>query len=83
MEVFLWRLFIGALAGILASLITGEGDASLPGAVVLGVLGAFVGGWLFARLGIPIGAGIWWDLLISFVGALALLILLRMVRRTA
>ncbi len=43
------------------------------GNIVVGILGSFIGGWLFARLGLFAGSG--------FLGAIILLIVLRLVRR--
>ena len=49
-------LIIGGVAGWLAGLILkGGGGFGLIGNVVVGVLGAFFGGWLFSVLGISVG----------------------------
>ena len=55
MEVFLIWLAIGALAGWLAGLIVDGGGFGLLGNIVVGIIGSFVAGWLFPRLGLHIG----------------------------
>jgi uncharacterized membrane protein YeaQ/YmgE (transglycosylase-associated protein family) len=52
MNIFLWIIF-GGLAGWIASLLVGD-DAQLGvlGNVIVGVIGAFIGGWLADMFGI-------------------------------
>ena len=51
MNIFLWILF-GGLAGWLASLIVGRGaEMGVLANVVVGIAGAFLGGWIADRLG--------------------------------
>ena len=45
--------------------------------IVIGVLGAILGGWLAGLLHISIGYGIFGDIVIAFVGAVILLLLWR------
>jgi uncharacterized membrane protein YeaQ/YmgE (transglycosylase-associated protein family) len=51
MNFVLWVIF-GGLAGWLASVIVGD-DAALgiPGNIIVGILGAFIGGWIADRIG--------------------------------
>lgn len=52
MGILLWIVF-GALAGWLASLIMGENDRlGWFGNIVVGIAGAFIGGWAAGLLGI-------------------------------
>ena len=79
---FLWLLF-GALVGWLASLVM-RTDAQ-QGAVlniVVGIVGAFVGGWVFTQAGwhSPI-AGLAGTIFIAFIGAIILLVIIHLVRR--
>jgi len=52
------------------------------GDIVIGIVGAFVGGWIFKTLGVesPFG-GLPGIILVAFVGAVALLFVIRLVRR--
>lgn len=73
-------LVIGLIAGWLASRIMREGPYGLVGDLIVGVVGAFIGGWLFGLFGVSAG-GILGSLIISVVGAIVLLYLLRLIRR--
>jgi len=46
--------------------------------IIVGVIGAFLGGWLFSLLGIG-GGGLIFELIAAFVGAVILLWLIRLV----
>ena len=80
LETFLLWIAIGGVAGYLASLVAG-GGFGLVGDIVIGVVGAFVGGFLFRALGwhAPF-TGIAGTITVAFVGAVLLLALLRVVR---
>ena len=80
LETFLLWIAIGAVAGYLASLVVG-GGLGIVGDIVVGVVGAFIGGWVFRSLGwhAPF-AGISGTITVAFVGAVLLLALLRLVR---
>jgi uncharacterized membrane protein YeaQ/YmgE (transglycosylase-associated protein family) len=80
LETFLLWVAIGAIAGFLASIVVG-GGFGLVGDIILGVVGAFVGGWLFKLLGwhAPF-AGLAGTVAVAFVGAAVLLLLLRLAR---
>jgi uncharacterized membrane protein YeaQ/YmgE (transglycosylase-associated protein family) len=80
--ILLWAV-IGLIAGWLASAIVG-GGFGLIGDIVVGVVGAFVGGFLFRALGIgsPFG-GIAGTIFVAFIGAVVLLLLLRLFRRAS
>jgi uncharacterized membrane protein YeaQ/YmgE (transglycosylase-associated protein family) len=53
----------------------------LIGDIIIGIIGAFVGGWLFSALGVasPLG-GLAGTILVAFIGAVVLLFVLRMIR---
>ena len=51
----LWFLIIGIAAGWLAGQLMKGGGYGLIGDLVIGVIGAFLGGWLFRTLGIVAG----------------------------
>lgn len=78
--LLIW-LFIGAIAGWLAGLIVKGYGFGLLGNIVVGIVGAFVGGWLFGLLGIAALHGIVGAIIGATVGAVAILLLLSLVRR--
>ncbi|SDL74562.1 GlsB/YeaQ/YmgE family stress response membrane protein [Maricaulis salignorans] len=78
--LLIW-LFIGAVAGWLAGLIVKGYGFGLLGNIVVGIVGAFVGGWLFGLLGIAALHGIVGAIVGATVGAVAVLLLLSLVRR--
>jgi uncharacterized membrane protein YeaQ/YmgE (transglycosylase-associated protein family) len=55
---FLWFLLIGALAGWIAGTLMKKKSSSLLRNLVVGVAGAYIGGWLFPKLGIHFGGDI-------------------------
>lgn len=80
MSILTW-IIVGLVAGLLASLVVG-GGFGLIGDIIVGILGAFVGGWLFAKMGVssPFG-GLAGTIFVAFIGAVVLLVLLRLIRR--
>ncbi len=79
-SILLW-LFVGLVAGWLASVVLG-GGFGLIGDILVGIVGSFIGGPVFHALGIrvPFG-GIAGLVTTAFVGALVLLLAIRVVRR--
>jgi uncharacterized membrane protein YeaQ/YmgE (transglycosylase-associated protein family) len=79
--VLIW-IVIGAIAGVLAeSMVGGPRRSGLGTAILIGILGAFIGGWLFSALGISLGAGILGTIITAFIGAIILLLIVRGVSR--
>jgi uncharacterized membrane protein YeaQ/YmgE (transglycosylase-associated protein family) len=61
-----------------------KGDGyGLIGDIIVGILGALIAGWLLPQIGIIIGSGMIGAIINAFIGAVILLILLRLVRRAA
>ena len=81
MDLLTW-LIVGLIAGVLASLVMGGTGYGLIGDIIIGVVGAFVGGWLFQQLGVtsPFG-GLAGTIFVAFIGAVVLLFVLRLLRR--
>ena len=77
---FLWFLLIGIAAGWLAGKIMKGGGFGWLGDLIVGVIGSLLGGFLFGLLGIT-AAGLLGSLITATVGAIALLALLRLIRR--
>lgn len=82
MDLLTW-LIVGLIAGVLASLVMGGSGYGIIGDIIIGIVGAFVGGWLFSKLGVstPFGgmAGV---IFVAFIGAIVLVFLLRLIRRS-
>ncbi len=64
----MWGL-VGLLAGLLAGFVMKRGGYGLRGDLLLGLVGSFVGGWIFWALGISPGAGMLAVAVVAFVGA--------------
>ncbi len=75
-------LLVGLIAGWLASKLVQGTGLGIIGDIIIGILGAFVGRWLFDHFHIRIGVNIWVDaILTAAAGAIVLLVVLRLVRR--
>ena len=80
MDLLTW-LIVGLVAGVLASFVMG-GGFGIIGDIIIGILGAFIGGWLFSRLGVGTPfAGLAGTIFVAFIGAVVLLFVLRLIRR--
>jgi uncharacterized membrane protein YeaQ/YmgE (transglycosylase-associated protein family) len=53
----------------------------LLGDLVVGIVGALLGGFLFSQLGISAGGGLIGSLITATVGAILLIVLVRLVKR--
>ena len=83
MSIIAW-LLLGLLAGFIASKIVNNRGEGLALDVVLGVVGAVVGGWLFRLFGAGGVSGLnLYSLLVAVVGAVTVLFLYHVFRRTA
>ena len=80
MGILAW-IVLGGIAGWLAAAVTGRQQGCLA-SVIVGIVGAVIGGLLFSFLG---GAGITgfnlWSLIVAFVGAVILLAIVRAAQR--
>ena len=74
----LWFVIIGAVAGWLAGQFMRGYGFGLLGDIVVGIIGAFIGGYLLPRLRIEIGQGMLGSLIAAFVGAVLLLFVVRL-----
>jgi uncharacterized membrane protein YeaQ/YmgE (transglycosylase-associated protein family) len=76
-------IVVGLIAGFLASrIVLGKGRGWLMD-IVIGILGAIIGGWLANQLNIHVNVGpsILNQIIIAFVGAVILLIIWRLLFR--
>lgn len=80
MRSILIMLGIGLVAGWLASLVVGAGGG-LIGILVAGVLGSFVGGYLFSafKINLKIGSPLITQIITSTAGAIIVIILARVI----
>jgi uncharacterized membrane protein YeaQ/YmgE (transglycosylase-associated protein family) len=80
LETFLVWLAIGLIAGWLASAVVGGGFGVI-GDIVIGIVGAFLGGMIFRSLHIHVPfRGMAATIFVAFVGAIVLLLILRLIR---
>jgi uncharacterized membrane protein YeaQ/YmgE (transglycosylase-associated protein family) len=79
---FFGTLLIGVLAGWIAEKIT-RGEHGLITNLIIGILGAYIGGFLANALGLRLGevfqGWFWGNLLVSVVGAVLLILAYRLV----
>lgn len=74
----LWFLIIGAIAGWLAGQFMKGHGFGLLGDIIVGVIGAFVGAWVFRAVGVELGGGLVGSLIVAFIGAIVLLFIVRL-----
>ena len=56
----------------------GEGPGGIIGDLIIGIIGAFIGGWVFNAFGHTGVTGLnLWSIVVAFVGAVILLFILR------
>jgi uncharacterized membrane protein YeaQ/YmgE (transglycosylase-associated protein family) len=72
-------IIIGIVAGWLAGKVMEGGGFGLIGDLIVGLIGAFVGDWLLPQLGIHFGVGIIALIVNAFIGAVVLLLILRLI----
>lgn len=80
-EAIIIFLLIGAVAGWLAGLIVSGYGFGLFGNIIVGIIGAFIAGWLFPYFGVSLGSGILAAILHATIGAIILLVLIRVVKQ--
>ena len=74
-------LAIGAIAGWLAGQLVSGYGYGLLGNIVVGIVGAFGAGLIFPRMGMSMGGGVLSSIIFATLGAVILLVLLRVVKR--
>jgi uncharacterized membrane protein YeaQ/YmgE (transglycosylase-associated protein family) len=79
---FLAWIVLGLLAGFIGSKVVNKRGEGLILDIILGVIGALVGGWLFNRFGAAGVTGLnLYSLLVAVVGAVLVLVVFHAVRR--
>jgi uncharacterized membrane protein YeaQ/YmgE (transglycosylase-associated protein family) len=73
MGILSW-IVLGAIAGWIASMIVNRTGEGLLLDIVLGIVGALVGGWIFSALGTAGVTGFnLWSLVVSVIGSVVVL----------
>jgi uncharacterized membrane protein YeaQ/YmgE (transglycosylase-associated protein family) len=78
MDILAW-IVVGIIAGFLAkAVVPGEGPGGILGDLIVGVVGAVLGGWIMHSFGNAGATGLnIWSIFVAFVGAVVLLIIIR------
>ena len=79
-EGILVILFVGLIAGWLAGQIVRGTGFGIIGDILVGIAGALVASYLFPKLGVHIGSGLVSEIIYSAIGAILLLLIVRLVR---
>lgn len=79
-ESLLVIIIVGVVAGWLAGQIVRGAGFGLIGDLLIGIVGAFIGSWLLPRIGIHLGAGTIRAIINATIGAIVLLLVIRLVR---
>jgi uncharacterized membrane protein YeaQ/YmgE (transglycosylase-associated protein family) len=75
-----WFILIGMVAGWLAGQIMKGSGFGVIGDIIVGVLGAILGGLLFNALQVPWG-GLFGSLVVATIGAILLIFIVRLIKR--
>jgi uncharacterized membrane protein YeaQ/YmgE (transglycosylase-associated protein family) len=79
-ESILVILFVGLVAGWLAGKVVRGTGFGIIGDVIVGIAGALIASLLFPRIGIHLGTGLLSEIIYSAIGAVILLLIVRLVR---
>ena len=79
-EGILVILFVGLIAGWLAGKVVRGTGFGLIGDLIVGIAGALIASLLFPRLGIHLGTGLISEIIYSAIGAVVLLLIVRLLR---
>jgi uncharacterized membrane protein YeaQ/YmgE (transglycosylase-associated protein family) len=81
MSILAW-IILGLVAGFVASKLVNKSGEGLILDILLGIVGAVVGGWLFNRFGAVGVTGLnLYSILVAVVGAVVVLVVYHMLRR--
>ena len=81
MSIFAW-IILGLVAGYIGSKIVNKRGEGLIRDIILGIVGAIVGGWLFKTLGASGVTGLnIYSLVVAVIGAIIVLLVYHAVRR--
>lgn len=80
MHGWFWFVLIGLVSGWLAGRLMNGSGFGILGDIVLGILGAVVGGWIFGQLGFRAG-GFIGSVVVATVGAVVLIFGIRLLKK--
>ncbi len=82
MSILSW-VVLGLIAGFIGSKLVNKTGEGLVLDIVLGIVGAIVGGWLFTLFGMSSVTGLnVYSLVVAVMGAVVFLLVYRAIRRT-
>jgi uncharacterized membrane protein YeaQ/YmgE (transglycosylase-associated protein family) len=81
MGILAW-IIVGLIAGWGAGKVMKGGGYGILMDIILGMLGGLAGGWLFGALGIWRGGGMIGTTIVAFIGAVILIWITRLVKKT-
>lgn len=75
---FIWWIIVGLIAGwATGKIMKGSGYGPLMD-IVLGIVGAIIGGWIVRALGLG-GGGLIWTIIVAIIGAVILVWIVRLI----
>ena len=77
----IWWIVVGLIAGWAAGRIMKGGGYGAIADILLGIVGAVIGGWVVGLLGFGAG-GLIWSILVAILGATILIWVARMIKKT-
>jgi uncharacterized membrane protein YeaQ/YmgE (transglycosylase-associated protein family) len=81
MSILAW-IVVGIVAGFLAKSILGKAPGGVRGDMIVGIVGAVIGGWIMNAFGTAGATGInVWSIFVAFLGASLFLFILRVATR--
>ena len=81
---FLAWIVLGLIAGFIASKIVNKTGEGIFLDILLGIVGAVIGGWVFTRFGAAGVTGVnLYSILVAVVGSIIFLLVYHMIRRAA
>jgi len=76
----IWWIIVGLIAGWAAGkIMKGSGYGALMD-IVIGIIGAVIGGWIMSMVGFG-GGGMIWTIIVAIIGAVILVWLVRLITR--
>jgi uncharacterized membrane protein YeaQ/YmgE (transglycosylase-associated protein family) len=80
-ESILIIVAIGAISGWLATMFVGSWGFGIIFNIIVGIMGGFLGAWLFPKLGWSVGGGFGEQILSSTIGAVIILSIMFAIQR--
>jgi uncharacterized membrane protein YeaQ/YmgE (transglycosylase-associated protein family) len=79
---FLTWIILGLIAGFVASKIVNKRGEGIILDIILGIVGALFGGWVFSKVGASSVTGLnFYSVLVAIIGAVILLVIYHAIRR--